>query len=80
MYRAYDPNVGRWISRDPLEESAGANVRLDPSGIVGFEVVEIENGRGQAFDVLVAASCGWIFLTNGDHALVPSFSSRKRWA
>ena len=26
QYRAYNPNLGRWISRDPLGESAGLNV------------------------------------------------------
>jgi RHS repeat-associated protein len=41
-YRAYDPRTGRWLSRDPMEESAGANLYayvadnpinlIDPSG------------------------------------------------
>ena len=26
MYRAYDPNVGRWLSRDPIEEAGGVNL------------------------------------------------------
>jgi hypothetical protein len=26
MYRAYDPNLGRWLSRDPLGEVAGTNL------------------------------------------------------
>ena len=25
-YRYYDPNVGRWINRDPIEESGGTNL------------------------------------------------------
>jgi RHS repeat-associated protein len=25
-YRAYDPNLGRWISRDPIEEEGGINL------------------------------------------------------
>jgi RHS repeat-associated protein len=25
-YRAYDPNVGRWLSRDPIEELGGVNL------------------------------------------------------
>ncbi len=42
-YRAYDPAAGRWISRDPLQEIAGANLyayvsndplnRVDPLGL-----------------------------------------------
>ena len=26
MFRAYDPNLGRWINRDPIEERGGLNV------------------------------------------------------
>jgi RHS repeat-associated protein len=26
MYRAYDPDLGRWLSRDPIGESGGANL------------------------------------------------------
>ncbi len=26
MFRAYDPNLGRWISRDPIEEAGGLNI------------------------------------------------------
>jgi RHS repeat-associated protein len=37
-YRAYDPNLGRWISRDPIQERAGLNlygfVRNNPIGAV----------------------------------------------
>jgi RHS repeat-associated protein len=32
LYRAYDPNIGRWISRDPIAEEGGENyyaVRLE---------------------------------------------------
>ena len=39
MYRAYDPNTGRWLSRDPLEDaemSQGANL---------YEYVKDEPGR-----------------------------------
>lgn len=26
VYRAYDPNLGRWLSRDPIEEQGGLNL------------------------------------------------------
>jgi RHS repeat-associated protein len=26
LYRAYDPNLGRWLSRDPIEENGGLNL------------------------------------------------------
>jgi RHS repeat-associated protein len=43
MFRAYNPNLGRWISRDPLGEAGGTNLydyvannpisRIDPLGL-----------------------------------------------
>ena len=27
-YRYYSPSLGRWISRDPIEEEGGVNLRL----------------------------------------------------
>ncbi|PYL63716.1 MAG: hypothetical protein DMF25_09645, partial [Verrucomicrobia bacterium] len=45
-YRVYDPNLGRWISRDPIEEDGGINLyeyvgsnplsRIDPFGLVCY--------------------------------------------
>jgi RHS repeat-associated protein len=50
FFRAYDPNLGRWISRDPLQERGGMNfyayannspVRfIDPSGLSGYDVTQ----------------------------------------
>jgi RHS repeat-associated protein len=53
-FRAYDPEVGRWLSRDPLhdaEESQGPNLYAyvandpvnltDPLGLFGGEIVEV---------------------------------------
>jgi len=43
-YRAYDPSIGRWLSRDPIEEEGGVNLYgyvendpinlVDPDGLV----------------------------------------------
>jgi uncharacterized protein RhaS with RHS repeats len=43
LYRAYDPSVGRWVSRDPMGEDGGINLyayvgsnplsRIDPTGL-----------------------------------------------
>src|SRR5262249_27451818 len=45
QYRAYDPRIGRWLGRDPLEEAAGTNLftyaasnpisLFDPLGLKG---------------------------------------------
>ena len=45
-YRAYNPSLGRWLSRDPIEETGGLNVygfvgngpvqRIDPDGRVTY--------------------------------------------
>jgi RHS repeat-associated protein len=53
-FRAYDPQMGRWLSRDPLhdaEETEGPNLYayvgndpvnlIDPLGLVGGEIVEV---------------------------------------
>lgn len=44
VYRAYDPDLGRWLNRDPLEEAGGLNLYayvnnrpplgIDPLGLV----------------------------------------------
>jgi RHS repeat-associated protein len=46
LYRAYDADVGRWLSRDPIEEGGGLNLygylggdpvnRADPLGLTGW--------------------------------------------
>ncbi len=41
-YRAYDPELGRWISRDPIEEAGGLNLY----GYVGNSVVNFIDELG----------------------------------
>ena len=41
-YRAYDPELGRWISRDPIEEAGGLNLY----GYVGNNVVNAVDRLG----------------------------------
>jgi RHS repeat-associated protein len=40
LYRAYDPRIARWLSRDPLRESVGPNLYLyalnDPLNLLDF--------------------------------------------
>jgi RHS repeat-associated protein len=47
LYRAYDPSLGRWLSRDPIGEAGGINLYgyvanhptklIDPLGLVWYE-------------------------------------------
>ena len=56
LYRAYSPTLGRWISRDPLEEKAGVNLyqsfgndpinRIDPLGLIDFRYYGNWGGPG----------------------------------
>ena len=56
MYRAYDPKLGRWLSRDPIEEAGGLNlygyVGNDPAGVVdpkGLAGIAIGNNSRTRF-------------------------------
>ena len=50
-YRYYEPSTGRWLSRDPIEESGGANLygfahndgvnRIDPLGLDDFNATPV---------------------------------------
>jgi len=50
-YRFYDPNLGRWLNRDPIEETGGKNIysfvnnrmnnAVDPHGLFLVEVGEV---------------------------------------
>ena len=55
LFRAYDPEKGRWLGRDPMGESTGPNLysyclneilnRIDPSGLISLGGI----GTGGAF-------------------------------
>jgi RHS repeat-associated protein len=54
-YRGYDPRLGRWLSRDPIEEEGGINLygyvgnravnEIDPLGLVRFEKSMLRNWK-----------------------------------
>jgi RHS repeat-associated protein len=56
LYRAYNPELGRWISRDPIGEKAGVNLyqdvqndpinRVDPLGLMDFRYYGNWGGPG----------------------------------
>jgi RHS repeat-associated protein len=49
VFRAYDPNIGRWLSRDPMAEKGGINLYayvgngpitfIDPLGLVKWALL-----------------------------------------
>jgi RHS repeat-associated protein len=54
LYRAYDPNLQRWLNRDPIEELGGVNLYafvsndpirfVDPFGLLVFGTYDIGTG------------------------------------
>jgi len=73
IYRAYDAELGRWISRDPVEENGGLNLyayvgnspnnRTDPFGLLDFRYHGKWGGPGWA-------NGGW----NSESGSLPSTS------
>lgn len=63
MYRAYDADLGRWLSRDPIEEEGGLNlyayvnsspfIQIDPAGLSAVGTI-----AGAAFGAYIGASVG----------------------
>ncbi len=74
MYRTYDPNLGRWLSRDPLGENAGTNVyayvgnnpilETDPMGLC---ICDTLNQQLTTADAILTANQGY-FSPGGQYA------------
>ena len=78
-YRAYDPDLGRWLSRDPIAENAGTNlyryVRNNPTGLVdpkGLDaiVLVVHNvilGQGHIAILVGSNSTGWTYYSRNGY-------------
>ena len=73
-YRYYDPNVGRWPSRDPIEERGGDNLYLfiynspiNYSDRLGLQLTRFENGDEFIVDNRQAVQSGQLppIIVNG---------------
>ncbi|HEV2804213.1 MAG TPA: RHS repeat-associated core domain-containing protein [Chthoniobacterales bacterium] len=78
VYRAYDPDLGRWLNRDPIQESGGLNLfaytKNDPANMVdpiGHNPIAIGAGIGTFFGpegTIIGAGIGAIVAVVGGAA------------
>ncbi|MFZ1767415.1 MAG: RHS repeat-associated core domain-containing protein, partial [Candidatus Nitrotoga sp.] len=54
QYRAYDPNNGRWLSRDPIEENGGVNLYT----YVGGNPLSYTDPTGEFANIAIGAITG----------------------
>ena len=59
--RAYDPNLGRWISRDPIEESGGLNLYQYVFGSP-INFIDPEGGTPLVLVAGLAGPPGWVIV------------------
>ncbi len=82
LARPYDPNMGRWLSRDPIGEEGGANLYgfVENDGLDGFDYLGFWKGpvrKGEAW-ASVCAEDGdtWSTLAETLHL---NLSEAKKW-
>jgi len=63
-YRAYNPTIGRWLSRDPIEEEGGENVHsftingpVNQLDVLGMSVLEFSSVAKVYFDPIWRLFC-----------------------
>ena len=76
LYRAYDPNLGRWVSRDPIKERGGINLY----GYVGNNPINVIDPLGLSPFVLPSnpggLPPGWTNIPHGGPNQGPDSPSR----
>jgi RHS repeat-associated protein len=83
LFRAYDPSIGRWLSRDPIGERGGLNLY----GYVGNRPTMAVDPLG-LFDMLARLDCPensnlslswfWTNIQRGPRPNIESFSNRRQ--
>jgi RHS repeat-associated protein len=64
VYRAYDPDLGRWLNRDPIEEEDGLNLY----GYVGNRTIKRYDSLGLTPAAATAALASGVILLGGEEA------------
>jgi RHS repeat-associated protein len=64
VYRAYDPDLGRWLNRDPIEEKGGLNLY----GYVGNRTIKRYDSLGLTPAAATAALASGVILLGGEEA------------
>ncbi len=82
LFRAYDPNAGRWLSRDPLGEGADATlysyvsndpiILIDPLGLLSQAAWQYVNSALNSSDGNLSVANDWLVVARiGDEKNVP---------
>ncbi|HEY3854822.1 MAG TPA: RHS repeat-associated core domain-containing protein [Verrucomicrobiae bacterium] len=65
-YRYYNPNTGRWLSRDPVEEEGGPNLSgfvgndaVNRADLIGLEWIITRTGQPRATAIATSADDDW---------------------
>jgi len=69
VYRAYDPNLGRWLSRDPIAEDGGLNLY----GYVGNDPTNHADALGLLVDAYLNEAQGIVTIIDRDTGRGASF-------
>ena len=67
-YRFYDPQTGRWLNRDPLEEDGGVNLY----GFVGNDAIDYIDRLGLQY-ITDWCSCDWLKIAH-EYALIAQYA------
>jgi RHS repeat-associated protein len=82
-YRAYDPDLGRWVSRDPIGEDGGLNLYhytwnnpsnlIDPFGLDAIALIDHSafHGAGHVATLVGNNNTGWTYYSRNGYGTGP---------